>query len=79
MNCPVCGGGTVIRGSKTDCEGVHRRRVCVDCKYVFYTSEYESDGEEFRRLRSVSNNSRYYKNYQWWNPKKRKKNGKLQK
>lgn len=41
MNCPVCGSKTKVIGSKDDCESVHRRRRCDDCKHVFYTAEYE--------------------------------------
>ena len=41
MNCPKCGGAAGVRGSYADCESIHRRRVCKECGYVFYTAEYE--------------------------------------
>lgn len=68
MNCPVCGGRTVIRGTHADCESVHRRRICVDCGYKFFTSEYESDGEDFLRLQTEY--SKYYVKYEYYMPKK---------
>ena len=69
MNCPVCGGDTVIRGTKSDCESVHRRRICVECGHVFFTSEYESDGKDFTELRRDYNNARYISHYQYYIPK----------
>ena len=50
MNCPVCGGKTVVAYCFPDCEGVYRRRKCSECNHVFYTSEYESDADEYRKL-----------------------------
>lgn len=41
MNCPVCGGETIVKQSFSDCESVRRRRACVDCGYRFGTVEYE--------------------------------------
>lgn len=50
VTCPVCGGETRVTSSRSDCESVQRRRKCVDCGYKFFTSEYESSGDEFRKL-----------------------------
>ena len=50
MTCPVCGGRTNVIYCKADCEGVYRRRNCLECGHRFYTSEQESDGADFKRL-----------------------------
>lgn len=42
MTCPVCGGKNKVVGTKTDCESIHRKRVCEECGYVFYTAEYDA-------------------------------------
>lgn len=57
MLCPVCGGRTVVEDSRCDCESVHRKRRCDDCKHLFYTAEYELDdsGKEFKRVRKERN------------------------
>ena len=52
MNCPVCGGSTIVFGSERDCEGVYRYRKCKECAHTFFTSELESDAADFRRLRA---------------------------
>jgi len=44
MTCPVCGGETKVIDSRApDCEHVRRRRECVECKYRFFTVEYEEE------------------------------------
>ena len=54
MNCPVCAGRTIINRTVADCESVHRRRKCLDCGYIFYTAEYETETpDEFKRVRSL--------------------------
>lgn len=50
MTCPVCGGKTRVLDSRSDCEGVYRRRKCVECGYSLYTTEYESDGSRLKEL-----------------------------
>lgn len=50
MTCPVCGGRTNVIYCKADCEGVYRRRNCLECGHRFYTAEQESDGSDFKRL-----------------------------
>lgn len=50
MDCPVCGGVIRTKQSLKDCEGVYRQRKCLECDYVFYTTEVESDGKDYKRL-----------------------------
>jgi transcriptional regulator NrdR family protein len=42
MTCPICGGKTMVRDTKSDCEGVYRKRICLECNHKMYTAEYES-------------------------------------
>ena len=54
MTCPVCGEKSLVTDSRGDCEVTYRKRVCVDCKHVFYTEERElretnDDYKEFVR------------------------------
>ena len=41
MTCPVCGGKCRVNHCRGTCEEMYRKRVCVDCKHVFYTVERE--------------------------------------
>ena len=50
MTCPICGGLSKVTDSRSDCEGVYRRRKCVECNHSFYTSEYESDSSSYNRI-----------------------------
>lgn len=52
MTCPICGDEVRTTQSVKDCEGVYRKRVCInkECGHIFYTTEIESDGSDFRRL-----------------------------
>lgn len=43
MTCPVCGGKTKVVDSRPEPDCVHRRRVCIECKHSFMTSEIEND------------------------------------
>lgn len=65
MNCPVCGDKTNVASSRRDCEGVYRVRVCADpkCGHLFYTSEYESDRENYDRIMRESNLERYHRRH----------------
>ena len=65
MNCPVCGEKTLVTTCNKDCEGVYRVRVCRDpnCKYRFFTTESESDREDFDRVARQRNNERYRRRY----------------
>ena len=55
MTCPVCGAKTKVADSRSEPDCVHRRRVCVECKYSFTTIEIEDDLrkrlEELKRKR----------------------------
>ena len=55
MTCPICGGETKVVDSRSEPDCVHRRRVCVKCKYSFMTNEIEDDLrkrlEEFKKKR----------------------------
>lgn len=51
MNCPMCFGETKILATRKDCESVHRRRICIECRHVFFTAEYEmKDDKEYKRV-----------------------------
>lgn len=43
MTCPICGEETKVVDSRSEPDCVHRRRVCIKCKYSFTTSEIEDD------------------------------------
>lgn len=43
MDCPVCGGGTVVSDSRRGVDFVNRKRKCLDCEYRFSTVELETD------------------------------------
>ena len=50
MNCPKCGDQTVVICTRSDCNGVYRYRKCKKCCRTFYTTEVESDSDNFNRL-----------------------------
>ncbi len=43
MNCPKCNGKTTVTDvvSVNDVNEQYRKRKCVSCKHVFYTTEFE--------------------------------------
>ena len=43
MDCPICGGGTVVSDSRRGADFVNRKRKCLDCDYRFATIEIETD------------------------------------
>lgn len=43
MTCPICGGKTKIIDSRSEPDYVRRKRICLNCKYSFTTSEIEDD------------------------------------
>lgn len=43
MTCPICGGETKVIDSRSEPDCVQRKRICLDCKYSFTTSEIEDD------------------------------------
>ena len=59
MTCPVCGGKSKVCDSISDCETVYRKRKCLDCNYIWFTDECESDGIYFKEY--ASNRRRKYK------------------
>ena len=63
MNCPICGGKTKVIESRSDCEGVYRKRQCKECKYFIFTSELESDNEDFNRIMREIRLDEHNKNY----------------
>ena len=50
MNCPVCAGKTKVHYCLRDCEGVYRKRKCLECGYIFFTTEIESDSVDYKRV-----------------------------
>lgn len=52
MRCPVCAGKLKTVMTRSDCEMVFRRKKCLDCGYVAYTAEEESEEarEAMRKL-----------------------------
>ena len=65
MNCQVCGSNTNVIATRIDCEGVYRARVCKSpkCEHQFFTTELESDREDFDRINREKNNERYNKKH----------------
>ena len=47
MTCPFCGGKSKIEKTCSNTEEIYRRRSCLECGYVFYTTETESTSDEF--------------------------------
>lgn len=43
MNCPKCGGNTVVKDSNPKVDQVRRRRECVVCNHRFTTVEIDFD------------------------------------
>lgn len=68
MTCPKCGGVTGVWDSKPDAESVHRKRVCKECKHIFFTVEIDAESP----LPFYEAQSQYYK-ARWPEKKKRKK------
>ena len=48
MNCPVCGGNTIVADSRPQPDTIKRRRKCVECNYRFST--FEIDEDQYRNL-----------------------------
>lgn len=53
MLCPVCGGSSRVTNSRSDCDGVYRRRRCKECDHLFYTTETDSDGSDLLRIEKL--------------------------
>jgi len=60
MNCPICGAKTNVISTRKDCEGVYRARVCKSpkCEHLFFTTEFESDRDDYDRINREENNAR---------------------
>jgi transcriptional repressor NrdR len=43
MNCPVCNEKTKVIDSQAEEDSIRRRRVCLGCKYRFFTVEIDED------------------------------------
>lgn len=54
MTCPICGGETKVIDSKVEPDCIRRKRICLDCKYNFTTTEIEDDLR--KRLKPRRNN-----------------------
>lgn len=59
MTCPSCGGKTVVVYTYADCESVQRKRKCVECRYLFYTEELESQPDRYYELQYQKHRKRY--------------------
>lgn len=57
MDCPVCGGATVVADSRGAGDQIKRRRRCRACGYRFNTIELDMDQYE-RMIRRESANER---------------------
>ena len=44
-----------------DCESVQRKRKCIECRYLFYTSEYEAPPDRYRKLEYEKHRKIYLK------------------
>jgi transcriptional regulator NrdR family protein len=47
MTCPECGGKTRILRTIKQCDVNYRRRKCIDCDYIFFTTETEAKNSRF--------------------------------
>lgn len=50
MICPVCGGKITVFDSRSSKHEIIRKRKCVACKKVFYTSEKQIDEETGKQM-----------------------------
>ena len=41
MTCPMCEGKTTVVYTLPDADSVIRKRKCLECGYMFFTSEVE--------------------------------------
>ena len=48
MTCPECGGESRVTDTRSDKEGVYRRRKCKVCNRNFFTVEAVSSPNKFR-------------------------------
>ena len=50
VECPECGGKTMVIDSREYAGAVYRRRVCKKCDYRFFSEETEIDGRSNKEL-----------------------------
>lgn len=41
MQCPKCKSKTKVKDSREGNEAIYRKRICENCKYIFFTEEIE--------------------------------------
>lgn len=50
MECPECGGKTVVVNSRKYAGAVYRKRKCTKCNYRFFSEEMEIDRKSNKEL-----------------------------
>ena len=50
MECPECGGKTIVVNSRKYAGAVYRKRKCVECNYQFFSEEMEIDRKSNKEL-----------------------------
>lgn len=52
MDCPYCGSASRVIDSRSESDKVLRRRKCLECEKLFFTTELEvaTSKEDFNRL-----------------------------
>ena len=58
MQCPKCKGDVKVEYTLSDEEGVYRKRRCLECGHVFYTSELEDSADVYKDLLRQQNKRR---------------------
>lgn len=58
MKCPLCKGDVKVVYTLSDAEGVYRKRRCLKCGHIFYTSEIEDSADVYKNLLRQQNKRR---------------------
>lgn len=66
MKCPKCKGDVKVEYTLSDTEGVYRKRRCIKCGHVFYTSEVEDSADMFKSLLRQQNKRRLVDERKQW-------------
>lgn len=53
MTCPLCGKKTKVIDTRASMDAIARKRICISCRYVFYTQEVEDEQAGARGVQSV--------------------------
>ena len=69
--CPVCNGKSKVNRSVQDDADVVRRRRCLACGYVFYTTEADCDATYARPLFRALESKRSRERWKKWEEKRR--------